>query len=133
MRKRWGGDANIIYIKYSRLFPFCTCLFCTLLSCSILFYSILFYSILFYSILFYSILFYSILSRIFHWFCMWKTDPMSGFGFLLVFTLPPMETVHCSTKEEYASEITFLALKPWLNQCKLHEVLKSWNLVFAQT
>ena len=24
------------------------------------------------------------------------------------------ETVHCSTKEAYTSEITFLALKPWL-------------------
>ena len=29
------------------------------------------------------------------------------------------ETVHCSTKDAYTSEITFLALKPWVNINKL--------------
>ena len=36
-------------------------------------------------------------------------DPMSGFDIRLEFTLPS-ETVHCSTKDAYTSEITFLAL-----------------------
>ena len=49
------------------------------------------------------------LNRIFYWFFMWKLDPMSGCDILPVFTLPP-ETVHCSTKDAYTSEITFLAL-----------------------
>ena len=39
-------------------------------------------------------------------------NPMSGFDIRLVFTLPPMVTVHCSTKGAYTSEITFLALNP---------------------
>ena len=43
---------------------------------------------------------------------MWKMDPMPGFGIRLVFTLPPRD-VHCSTKDAYTSEITFLALHPW--------------------
>ena len=33
-----------------------------------------------------------------------------GFHVMLVFTLPPR--VHCSTKDAYTSEITFLALQP---------------------
>ena len=33
----------------------------------------------------------------------------SGFDIRLVFTLPPPETVHCSTKDAYTSELTFLA------------------------
>ena len=36
-------------------------------------------------------------------------DPMSGCDIRLVFTFRP-ETVHCSTKDAYTSEITFLAL-----------------------
>ena len=39
-------------------------------------------------------------------------NPMSGCDIRLVFTLPPAETVHYSTKDAYTSEITFLALKP---------------------
>ena len=42
---------------------------------------------------------------------MGKMDPMSGFDIRLVFTLAP-ETVHCSTKDVYTSEMTFLALHP---------------------
>ena len=35
------------------------------------------------------------MTRIFHWFFMWKMDPMSGFDIRLVFTLPPREsTLH---------------------------------------
>ena len=37
-------------------------------------------------------------------------DPMSGFNIRLVFTLPPSD----STKDVYTSEITFLALNPWI-------------------
>ena len=32
------------------------------------------------------------MTRIFHWFFMWKMDPMSGFDILLVFTLPPRDS-----------------------------------------
>ena len=46
------------------------------------------------------------MTRIFQWFCMWKMEPMSGFGIPLVFTLLPMETVHCSPKNAYTSEIS---------------------------
>ena len=68
------------------------------------------------------------MTRIFHWFFMWKIDPMSGFDIRLVFTLPPRE-VHCSTKDVY----TFLALHPWKNRINLLlfvkselELTKSW-------
>ena len=53
------------------------------------------------------------MTRIFHWFFMWKMDPMSGFDIRLVFTLPPKDS-YFSTKDEYTSEITFLALNPWI-------------------
>ena len=46
-------------------------------------------------------------------FCMWKMDPMSGCNIRLVFTLPPRDSIHCSTKDAYTSEITFLSLHPW--------------------
>ena len=39
-------------------------------------------------------------------------DPMSGLDIRLMFKLPP-ERVHCSTKDVYTYEITFLALHPW--------------------
>ena len=32
------------------------------------------------------------MTRIFHWFFMWKMDPMSGFDIRLVFTLPPRDS-----------------------------------------
>ena len=32
------------------------------------------------------------MTRIFHWFCMWTIDPMSGFDIRLVFTLPPRDS-----------------------------------------
>ena len=32
------------------------------------------------------------LTRIFHWFFMWKMDPMSGLDIRLVFTLPPRDS-----------------------------------------
>ena len=32
------------------------------------------------------------MTRIFHWFCMWKMDPMSDCDILLVFTLPPRDS-----------------------------------------
>ena len=32
------------------------------------------------------------MTRIFHWFFMWKMDPMSGFDIRLVFTLPPKDS-----------------------------------------
>jgi len=38
-------------------------------------------------------------------------DPMSGFDIGLLFTLPPRDS-----KDAYTSEITFLALHPWLDQ-----------------
>ena len=40
-----------------------------------------------------------------------KMDSMSGCGIRLLFTFRP-KTVHCSTKNAYTSEITFLALVP---------------------
>ena len=40
-------------------------------------------------------------------------NPMPGFDIRLVFTLPPRDSLHCSTKDVYTSEITFLALHPW--------------------
>ena len=43
-----------------------------------------------------------------------KMDPMSGFDTRLVFTLPPRDSTQCSTKDVYTSEITFLALYPWV-------------------
>ena len=33
------------------------------------------------------------------------------------------ETVHCSTKDAYTSEITFLALKPWSKQLLKNTIL----------
>ena len=39
-------------------------------------------------------------------------DPMSGCDISLVLHYRS-ETVHCSTKDAYTSEITFLALQPW--------------------
>ena len=39
-----------------------------------------------------------------------KDGSMSGFDIRLVFTYYRPETVHCSTKDAYTSEITFLAL-----------------------
>ena len=38
---------------------------------------------------------------------------MPGCDILLVFALPPRDSIHCSTKDVYTSEITFLALDPW--------------------
>ena len=32
------------------------------------------------------------MTRIFHWFFMWKMDPMSGLDIRLVFTLPPSDS-----------------------------------------
>ena len=49
------------------------------------------------------------MTRIFHWFFMWKMDPISG---LCLHYRP--ETIHCSTKDVYTSEKTFLALHPWV-------------------
>ena len=48
-------------------------------------------------------------------------DPMSGFDIRLVFTLAPRvaETVHCSTKDVYTSEMTFLAFHPWSAQSRM--------------
>ena len=51
------------------------------------------------------------MTRIFHWFFMWKMDSMSGFYSVLCLHYRPV-TVHCSTKDAYTSEITFLALNP---------------------
>ena len=50
-------------------------------------------------------------------------DPMSGFDIRLVFPLPPRDstTVHCSTKDVYTFEITFLALHPW-DKVDLNEI-----------
>ena len=36
-------------------------------------------------------------------------DPMSDCDIRLVFTLPPRDSIHCSTKDAYTLEITFLA------------------------
>ena len=48
-------------------------------------------------------------------FFMWKMDPMSSCNIRLVFTLPPRDSTCCSTKDAYTSEITFLALHPWIH------------------
>ena len=40
-------------------------------------------------------------------------EPVSVFDILLLFTLPPKDSIHCSTKDAYTSEITFLALVLW--------------------
>ena len=53
-----------------------------------------------------------IMTRIFHWFLMWKMDHMSGCVNRLVFTLLPKDST-LQYKNAYASEITFLALVPW--------------------
>ena len=50
-------------------------------------------------------------------------DPMSCFDIRLVFTLAPRE-VHCSTKDVYTSEMTFLALHPWFVSKNIEEKLK---------
>ena len=41
------------------------------------------------------------------------------------------ETVHCSTEDAYTSEITFLALLPWLKQCKSLLYIKIWYGVYC--
>ena len=48
----------------------------------------------------------SAMTRIFHWFFVWKMDPMSSILWLLY----SPETVHCSTKNAYTSEITIFTL-----------------------
>ena len=40
-------------------------------------------------------------------------DPMSGFDIRLVFTLPPRDST-LQYKNVYTSEITFLAIYPWI-------------------
>ena len=46
------------------------------------------------------------MTRIFHWFFMWKMDPMPGCDISVLCLLFSPETVHCSTKNAYTSEIT---------------------------
>ena len=48
-------------------------------------------------------------------FFMWKWIPCQGVTSVLCLHYRP-ETVHCSTKVEYTSEITFLVLHPWFCQ-----------------
>ena len=58
------------------------------------------------------------MTRIFHWFFMWKMDPMSGFDIRLVFTLPPKDSTLQYKISVYTSEITFLALVPCCWCCR---------------
>ena len=53
------------------------------------------------------------MTRIFYWLYMWiRWIPWQALTFVLCLHYR-QETVHCSTKDVYTSEITFLALHPW--------------------
>ena len=61
----------------------------------------------------------SYMTRIVHWFFMWKMDSMSGCDTAVTSVLClhyRPETVHCSIKDAHTSEITFFALLP---RCRL--------------
>jgi len=55
------------------------------------------------------------MTRIFHWFFLCERwIPCQALTSVLCLHYRP-ETVHCSTKDVYTSEITFLAIHPWFN------------------
>ena len=68
------------------------------------------------------------MTRIFHRLFLWKWIPCQAVTFVLCFLFRP-KTVHCSTKNTYTSEITFLALVPW--SCVSRELCsEDWASMF---
>ena len=67
------------------------------------------------------------MTRIFHWFFYVKdgSRPCQALTSVLCLHYRPV-TVHCSTKDAYTSEITFLALHPWL--CGFQSI--NWEAIF---
>ena len=76
------------------------------------------------------------MTRIFHWFFMWKVDPVSSCDTAVKSVLRlhyRPETVHCSTKDVYTSEITFLALLPCCGLALILDLLylycERWSMI----
>ena len=68
------------------------------------------------------------MTRIFHRLFLWKWIPCQPVTSVLCFLFRP-KTVHCSTKNTYTSEITFLALVPW--SCVSRELCsEEWASMF---
>jgi len=72
------------------------------------------------------------MTRIFHW-IMCKMDPKSGFDIRQLCLHYRPVTVHCSTKDEYTSEITFLALVPWVKASSNLKLLYTQRNSFCHT
>ena len=72
---------------------------------------------------------------IIHRFFMWKWIPCQAVTSVLCLLFRP-KTVHCSTKNAYTSEITFLALVPCFIKSLLFKLIKphspiiGWNMTF---
>ena len=58
-----------------------------------------------------------IMTRIFHRLFLWKLNPCQAVTSVLCLLFRP-KTAHCSTKNAYTSEISFLALVPYIQQRK---------------
>ena len=70
------------------------------------------------------------MARIFHRLFLWKWIPCQALTSILCLLFRP-KTVHCSTKNAYTSEITFLALHPWLDQCYYFTKESTWFYGFS--
>ena len=68
------------------------------------------------------------MTRIFHWSFVWKWIPCQASTSVLCLLFRP-KTVHCSAKNSYTSEISFLALVHWSYKCLCLNCLMSVSFI----
>ena len=68
------------------------------------------------------------MNRIFHRLFVWKWIPCQASTTVLCLLFRP-KTVHCSAKNSYTSEISFLALVPWSYKCLCLNSLMSVSFI----